>query len=62
MSPRPDPFRTLLDDSACRMEALSSIGQQLRRHYAEQLSAPLPEHLQTQLRQLARVERRSTDN
>jgi hypothetical protein len=58
---RPESFRSLLDDTACRTEALSSIGHKLRQHYADQLSEPLPEHLQTQLRQLATAERRSHD-
>jgi hypothetical protein len=44
------------------MEALSSVGQQLRQHYAEQLTAPLPQHLQAQLRQLATVEQRSRNS
>jgi hypothetical protein len=56
---RPDPFRSLLNDAACRMEALSAIGHELRQNYAEQLTGPLPEHLQTLLRQLATVEQRS---
>jgi hypothetical protein len=56
---RPDPFRSLLDDAACRMEAMSSVGQQLRQYYAEQLTAPLPEHLRTLLQQLGTIEQRS---
>jgi Anti-sigma factor NepR len=43
------------------MEALSSIGQKLRQHYAEQMTAPLPEHLQALLRQLASAERQSNN-
>jgi hypothetical protein len=38
------------------MEALASIGQQLRQHFADQLTDPLPEHWQAQLRQLATAE------
>jgi len=56
---RPDPFRVLLDDVTCRMEALTAIGQQLREQYAEQLTDPLPDDWQSQLRQLATVEQRS---
>jgi hypothetical protein len=56
---RPAPFRPLLDDTACRMEALWSIGEQLRQSYAEELDGPLPEHLQTLVRQLVTAERRS---
>jgi hypothetical protein len=59
---RPDPFRSLLDETACRMEALSSVGKKLRQHYADQLTEPLPDHLQTQLQQLANAERRSRDH
>jgi Anti-sigma factor NepR len=41
------------------MEAMSSVGQQLRQYYAEQLTAPLPEHLRTLLQQLGTIEQRS---
>ena len=57
---RPDPFRVLLDDAACRMEALTAIGQQLREQYSDQLTDPLPDDWQSQLRQLATSEQRST--
>jgi hypothetical protein len=56
---RPDPFRVLLDDTTCQMEALTAIGQQLREQYAEQLTDPLPDDWQGQLRQLATIEQRS---
>jgi hypothetical protein len=57
---RPDPFRVLLDDAACRVEALAAIGHQLREQYAEQLTDPLPDDWQARLRQLATIEQRST--
>jgi len=41
------------------MEALWSIGEQLRQSYGEELDRPLPEQLQTLVRQLATAERRS---
>jgi hypothetical protein len=56
---RPDPFRSLLDDAACKMEILSSIGQKLREQYAEQTAGPMPERMQTLLQRLAGAERRS---
>jgi hypothetical protein len=56
---RPDPFRSLLDDAACKMEILSSIGQKLREQYAEQTNGSTPEHLQVLLQQLAGAEQRS---
>ena len=60
-SMRPDPFRSLLDGAACRMEILSSVGQQLREYYAEQMTAPVPEHLQNLLQRLAGSEQYSPD-
>jgi hypothetical protein len=59
VSMRLDPFKVLLDDAACRMEALAAVGRQLREHYAEQMTDPLPDDWQARLRQLATVEQRS---
>lgn len=53
---RPAPFRSLLDDTACRMEMLSAIGQQLRARYAEQEPEPLPERLRTLVQRLTAAE------
>jgi hypothetical protein len=54
---KPDPFRPLLDDAACRHEVLTSIGQQLRSRYADYVSQRSPESLQALLRRLAESDR-----
>jgi len=50
----PHPFRSLLDEAACRREALASIAQGLRSEYAPHLAEPLPEQLKILLRRLER--------
>ena len=51
------PFSSLMDDAACRSEALMAVGQQLRKRYDAQMRDPMPEGLQRQLQRLAAAER-----
>ena len=51
------PFSSLMDDAACRSEALTAVGRQLRKRYDPQVSDPMPEGLQRQLQRLAAAER-----
>ena len=50
-------FNSLMDDAACRSEALMAVGQQLRKRYDAQMSEPMPEGLRSQLQRLAAAER-----
>jgi hypothetical protein len=54
---RPGSFKSLMDDAACRIEALNAVGQQLRKRYDAQMSEQMPERLQLQLQRLAAAER-----
>lgn len=54
---RAGPFNSLMDDAACRSEALMAVGHQLRKRYDSEMSAPMPEQLQWQLQRLAAAER-----
>ena len=50
-------FNSLMDDAACRSEALMAVGQQLRKRYDAHLNEPMPQGLQSQLQRLAVAER-----
>ena len=50
-------FKSLLSDSACRREVLSSIGEKLLDRYAEQSNEAMPESLQQLVERLAVSER-----
>ena len=50
-------FKSLLSDSACRREVLSSIGDKLRDRYTEQSNEAMPERLQQLVERLAVSER-----
>jgi hypothetical protein len=54
---RAGPFNSLMDDDACRGEALMAVGRQLRKRYDAEMSEPMPERLQLQLQRLAAAER-----